>query len=70
MGHYSSEQQRALLIASCSDVSFGKMPMKAYLRFRPDAKLSTQDVETICCAARLAKQTPVTNATSQERSER
>jgi hypothetical protein len=67
---YSSDQQRAFLIASCTDVSLGKMPVKTYLRFRPDAKLSTQDVETICSAARLAEQTPVMNATSQERSER
>ena len=49
---YSPEQQRAFLVASCSDVKRGKMPMSAYLRFRPDAKLSAQDVETICGASR------------------
>jgi heme-binding protein len=49
---YSPEQQRALLVASCTDARSGKMPVRAYLRFRPDAKLSARDVETICGAAR------------------
>lgn len=49
---YSLEQRQAFLLASCSDATLGKMPMKAYLRFRRDARLSTRDVETICSAAR------------------
>jgi len=49
---YSPEQQRAFLVASCADATTGRMPMPAYLRFRPDAKLSAHDVETICGASR------------------
>ena len=49
---YSPEQQRAFLFASCNDARSGSMPLPIYLRFRPDAKLSARDVETICEAAR------------------
>jgi hypothetical protein len=49
---YSPEQQRAFLVASCADAKSGKMPMSAYLRFRPDAKLAARDVEIICGASR------------------
>lgn len=49
---YSPDQQRAFLVASCTDAINGTMPMPAYVRFRPDAKLSARDVETICGAAR------------------
>jgi heme-binding protein len=66
---YSPEQQRAILLASCTDVTLGTMPMKAYLRFRRDARLSTQDVETICSAARQGDQTPPTSTTRPVRSE-
>ena len=62
---YSPEQQRAFLLASCADATLGKMPMKSYLRFRGDAKLSTQDVETICSAARQ----PTATTATQERRE-
>ena len=48
---YSPEQQRAFLVASCTDATTGRMPMAAYLRFRPDAKLSPRDVEIICGAS-------------------
>lgn len=48
---YSPEQQRAFLAASCADAKTGRMPMSAYLRFRPDAKLSGRDVEIICGAS-------------------
>jgi hypothetical protein len=50
-GGYSSEQQQALLVMSCRAVSEGKMP-GAYSTVRPDTRLSAQDVETICAAAR------------------
>lgn len=49
---YSPEQRRAFLVASCADAKNGRMPMSAYLRLRPDAKLSAQDVATICGASR------------------
>lgn len=49
---YSPQQQRAFLAASCADATSGKMPMAAYLRFRPDAKLSARDVEAICGVTR------------------
>ena len=49
---YTPEQQRAFLLASCTDATTGKMPMSAYLRFRPDASLSTRDIDVICGAAR------------------
>jgi hypothetical protein len=49
---YPPAQRRALLVSSCLDATNGKMPMNAYLRFRPDAKLSARDVETICAASR------------------
>jgi len=48
---YSPEQQRAFLVASCADAKSGRMPMGAYLRLRPEAKLSPRDVETICGAS-------------------
>jgi hypothetical protein len=48
---YPPEQQRSLLAASCRDASNGKMP-GLWTLFRPEARLSTRDVETICAAAR------------------
>lgn len=50
---YSSEQQRSLLALSCADVTSGKMP-GAYTLLHPETRLSSQDVETICAAARRA----------------
>jgi hypothetical protein len=49
---YSPDKQRGYLAASCTDAKTGRMPMAAYLRFRPDARLSARDVETICGAVR------------------
>ena len=49
---YPPERQRALLVASCQDVSSGKMPGSAYMRLYPQSRLSAQDVQTICAAAR------------------
>jgi hypothetical protein len=66
---YSPEQQRTFLLASCTDVTRGTMPMKTYLRFRSEARLSAQDVETICSAARQVDETPPTSATRQARRE-
>lgn len=53
-GNYSPDVQRMLLTASCEDVSRGRMP-GPYALIRPDTRLSPQDVETICTAARLAE---------------
>jgi hypothetical protein len=48
---YPPAAQRTLLSASCDDASSGKMP-GPYARVRPETKLSPQDIETICAAAR------------------
>jgi hypothetical protein len=48
---YPPEQQQILLGLSCQDVSEGKMP-GPYTLLHPETRLSTQDVETICAAAR------------------
>jgi Haem-binding domain len=53
-GGYSPAAQRTLLSASCEDVSSGKMP-GPYTLVRPETKLSQQDVDTICTAARQAE---------------
>ena len=50
---YPAERQRTLLAESCSDAGTGKMP-GVYTLLHPEMKLSTQDVETICAAARQA----------------
>jgi hypothetical protein len=47
-----SPVQRTLLVASCDDVSTGKMPGGAWTALHPEARLSSQDIETICAAAR------------------
>lgn len=49
---YPPDRQRSLLALSCSDVSQGKMPGGAWTFIHPSARLSTQDVQTICAAAR------------------
>jgi hypothetical protein len=48
---YSPQQQRLLLSVSCDDVTNGKMP-GPYTVLRPETRLSPQDIETICTAAR------------------
>ena len=48
---YSPDHQRVLLAVSCDDAKSGKMP-GPYPFFKPDARLSAGDVETICAAAR------------------
>ena len=50
---YQPAQQRLLLAMSCDDATSGKMP-GAYTLLRPETRLSSQDVETICAAARQA----------------
>jgi hypothetical protein len=48
---YSPERQRTLLAQACSDVSQGKMPGSAWTLIHPSARLSAQDIQTICAAA-------------------
>ena len=53
---YRPERQRMLLIASCQDVSKGKMP-GPWTLLHPEAKLSPQDVEAICAATEQVETT-------------
>ena len=55
-GAYPCEKQQELLTASCRDATNGTMPMSVYLMLRPEARLSAQDVETICAASRTGVQ--------------
>lgn len=48
---YSPAQQRVLLAQACQDVSSGKMP-GVYTVLHPEMRLSPQDIETVCAAAR------------------
>ena len=52
-GGYPPDVQRTLLSASCQAATTGKMP-GLYTLVRSETRLSTQDVETICAAARQA----------------
>jgi hypothetical protein len=54
---YSSSQQQTLLSASCDDASTGRMP-GPWTLLHPEARLSPQDIETICAAARQAETRP------------
>ncbi len=57
-GAYQPERRQRLLAESCQDASKGKMP-GPWTLLHPEAKLSTQDVETICAASRRAEATAV-----------
>jgi len=48
---YPPERQRQLLDASCHDATTGKMPDHLWTTLHPEARLSTQDIDTICAAA-------------------
>ena len=50
-GAYSPERQREILIASCEDVSKDRMPGRPWTLLHPEARLSAEDIETICAAA-------------------
>jgi hypothetical protein len=50
---YPAERQQEVLIESCRAASEGKMP-GAYTLFCPEARLSPQDLATICAAAHSA----------------
>jgi len=47
---YSPAQQRLILTVSCDDAKSGKMP-GAYTFFKPETRLSTEDIQAICAAA-------------------
>ena len=51
-GTYTRVQQSKMLTASCKDAAEGRMPGAPYTMLRPEARLSAQDIETICAAAR------------------
>lgn len=48
---YSPAQQRTLLAASCDDAAAGRMPDRTWTLLHPEARLSREDVATICAAA-------------------
>lgn len=50
-GTYPPSAQRALLAASCDDARQGRMP-GPYTWLRPETRLSAQDIDVICAAAR------------------
>jgi len=50
---YLPEQQRMLLAVSCDDAKSGKMP-GPYTYFKPETQLSSEEIKTICEAARQA----------------
>lgn len=52
---YSPAKQQELLAASCTDAANGKMPGSVYTMVRPEARLSKQDIEIICAAARASE---------------
>ena len=52
---YTPEQQRLLLSVSCDDAKSGKMP-GPYIFFKPETRLSAEEVETICRAGRQNEQ--------------
>ena len=54
MGRIFAGPAATLLAVSCDDATSGKMP-GPYTLVRRDTRLSAQDVETICAAARQAE---------------
>jgi heme-binding protein len=55
---YQPEVQESLLLASCEDVTKGKMPGGAWIYLHPEARLTPQDIETVCTAARQWRTRP------------
>jgi hypothetical protein len=45
---YSRDEQDHLLQKICREVKGGQMPMSSYLRLHSEAKLSTEDIKTLC----------------------
>ena len=65
---YPPAARRALLAASCQDAATGRMPMRAFLLVRPEARLSPRDVQTICAAAREGEPRAASTLHSSSRS--
>jgi hypothetical protein len=51
---YPPDLRRAMLAASCEDVSEGTMP-GLYTLLHPETRLSAHDIETICAATHQAE---------------
>ena len=49
-GTYSPDQQRTLLTAACGSASSGRMPGRPWTLLHPEARLSPEDIDTICGA--------------------
>ena len=47
-GQHDAESQRDLLIEICRQVRRGQMPLKPYTWIHPSAKLTADDVKTLC----------------------
>lgn len=45
---YSQDDQPAMLKKICREVKSGAMPLNSYLRLHHDARLSNEDVKTLC----------------------
>ena len=52
---YSPAQRQLLLAASCRTAMDGTMPGRAWTLMHPETRLSPEDIETICAAARQAR---------------
>ena len=48
LGTYSPEKQAAKAEAMCKIVTKGKMPPKGFLKEHPEAKLTPEQIATIC----------------------
>lgn len=59
---YQPDEQRELMTLACDDVKDGTMP-GLYTKVNPEARLSAQDIATICSAA-VAIQPPSTPAST------
>ncbi len=49
---YEPSRQSKLLKDACEEVSNGEMPVRAYTWMHPGTKLTPQDIDAICAAAR------------------
>jgi len=49
---YSEEMSQIRLKESCIEAKAGRMPVPAYLWLHPDAKLTPEDINTLCSAVK------------------
>ena len=59
---YPPERQQKLLEEMCRDVSAGRMPGLPWTLLHPEARLSAQDIQTVCAAAHQAGAGTATHA--------